>query len=131
MIVTRMDGPEDLHEAEKQNPTWADIEAAIRRLDGETCTLVCLGIGEPPVPHMAIGGGTAAKYIVYHTQDNRTFYNLINPEPAAGRCLLKAGGQFGDYELRLCVGLKEALRAARTYAQTGQSDATLTWERQG
>jgi len=131
MIVTRMDGPEDINGTEKQNLTWADIETAIRRLDGETCTLVCLGIGEPLVPHMAIGGGKAGKYIVYCTEDNRTFYNLIDSAAAAGKCLLKAGGQFGDYEIKLCVGFDEALRAARTYAMTGQNDATLTWEKQG
>jgi hypothetical protein len=130
MIVTRMDGPEDSDPTEKRNPTWEDIESAIRRLDGETCTLVCLGIGEPPVPHMAIGGGKGGKYIVYSTRDNRCFYNLMNPQAAPGKCLLKAGGQDGDYDARQCVSLTDALRAAKTYAETGQIDPSLTWERQ-
>jgi len=131
MIVTRMDDPEDSDPREKQNPTWGDIEAAVRLLDGRTRTLVCVGIGDPPVPHMAIGGGEGGKYIVYSTPDNRTFQTLINPQAPRGKCLLKAGGHFGEYELRQCVNLTDALRAARTYAETGEVDPELLWETRG
>jgi hypothetical protein len=129
LVVTRMDGPDDSDPTELENPGWSDIETAIRRLDGDTCSLVILGIGEAEAPHMAIGGGEGGKYIVYTTPDNLTFHKLINPQASAGKCLLVAGGQRGDYELKLCVTLSEALRAARTYAETGQHDPTLPWEK--
>lgn len=87
-----------------------------------------LGIGPPPVPHMAIGGGDSGRYIVYATPDNLTFYKLINPQAPSGRCSLVAGGQRADYELRLCVGLQEALRAAKVYAETGRHDPALKWD---
>lgn len=32
--------------------------------------------------------------------------------------MLKAGGQFGDYNLKMCVSLTQVLPAAKTYAQT-------------
>jgi hypothetical protein len=65
---------------------------------------------------------------VYATVDNEVFHTLVNPEAPLGKRLLKVGGQFGDYGLKICVGLAEAMRAARTYAETGQTDASLTWE---
>lgn len=130
LAATRLGGPVDSDPAELQNPTWLDIEAAIRRLDGDTCSLVTLGIGPSPVPHMAIGGGEAGKYIVYTTPDNLSFHTLINPQAPPGKCHLVAGGQRGDYDLKICVSLSEALRAARAYAETGAHDPALTWETQ-
>jgi hypothetical protein len=128
LVVTRMDGPKDSDQSELKNPRWSDIESAVRRLDGNSCSLLILGIGKTPVPHMAIGGGEAGKYIVYVTTDNLTFTNLINLAAAQGRFSLVAGGQRGEYDLRLCVSLSDALRAAKHYAETGRTDPTLTWE---
>ena len=126
LAVNRLDGPEDRNATELDNPSWDEIEKAIRRLDGERCSLVILGIGDP-VPHMGIGGGGEGKYIVYTTRDNMHFHTLINPSAPAGKCMLVAGGQLGDYEQKKCVSLREALQAAKTYAETGQIDSGLTW----
>jgi len=98
MMVTRMDGPNDSEPVEQQNPNWADVETAIRRLDGDTCTLVCLGIGEASVPHMSVGGGEGGQYVVYCTPDNRTFYNVINQGAPPGKVMLMADGHLGDYD---------------------------------
>src|SRR2546430_14041984 len=54
--VRYMDGPKDRVPELRDNPTWQDIEAGIRRLDGHSCSVLVLGIGTP-VPHMGIGGG--------------------------------------------------------------------------
>lgn len=64
------------------------------------------------------------------TPDNRTFHNLINPQASAGKCPLNVGGQIGDYDAKMCVSLNDALRSAKTYAETGQTEATLVWEKQ-
>ena len=127
LVVNRMDGPEDSDSGQIKNPTWERIETAIRRLDGERCTLLILGVGDP-VPHMGIGGGEDGKYIVYATPDNMSFHTLVNPSAPPGKCMLTAGGQAGDYDLKRCVSLREVLLAAKTYAETGQTDAGLTWE---
>lgn len=125
LVVTRMDGPDGFSQTE--HPNWVDIENAIRRLDGEDCSLLILGIGDP-VPHMGIGGGEDGLYIVYTTTDNMIFYTLTNPQARSGKPLLVAGGQRGDYDNRVCVGLREVLLAAKTYALTGQNEATLVWK---
>jgi len=129
LAVTRMEGPEDRDPAELENPAWADIEDAIRRLDGKTCSLLILGIGEPPVPHMAIGGGERGQYIVYATTDNVAFHKLINPQAPPGKCLLVAGGQRGNYDRELCITMAEVLRAARRYAERGELDPALSWKK--
>ncbi len=123
-----MDGPDNSDGAELLNPTWADIETAIRRLDADQCSLVILGIGEPPAPHLAICGGNG-KYLVYATEDNVTFHKLVNPNADEGKFDLVAAGQMGSYPVRWCVGLEEALRAAKTYAENGSLDGSLNWER--
>jgi hypothetical protein len=130
LVVTRMDGPEDHALELLDNPTWQDIEVAIRRLDGDSCSLLSLGFDDP-VPHMGIGGGEDGKYIVYATADNWVFHNLIHPQAPPGKSLLVAGGQRGAYANKQCVGLPEVLRAAKTYAESGQLDSSLVWEKQG
>ena len=127
LIVTRMDGP-DASDASTENPSWSEIESAIRSLDGKRRTLLILGVGDP-TPHMGIGGGGDGKYIVYVTPDNLTFDTLIHPDAPPGKCLLVAGGQLGDYENRICVTLSETLAAANTYATTGGLESSLVWER--
>jgi immunity protein Imm1 of predicted polymorphic toxin system len=127
LAVKRLDGPDDLDSSERLNPSWNDIETAIRGLDGQTRTMVVLGIGNP-VPHMGIGGGTNGQYILYETPDNLTFHNLINPNADQSKVRLIAGGQESEYRAKLCVGLAEVLRAAKSYAESGQLDPTLNWE---
>lgn len=123
-----MDGPEDSDLTTKQHPSWKEIEAAIRRLDGKSCSLVVIALSDAEAPHMAIGGGGNGRYLVYGTQDNMTFHNLINPAAPTGKCSLVAGGQRGEYAQKHCVSLPDALRAAKTYAETGEYDTALMWE---
>lgn len=78
---------------------------------------------------MAIGGGEEGKFIVYTTSDNLIFYNLLDPEAPAGKLSMVAGGQQGEYDLKNSVDLTTALRAAKTYAESGQNDGALRWER--
>lgn len=129
LIVQRLAGPEDNSGTERLNPSWEEIEQAIRQLDGDRRTLFTLGLSDPPVPHMSIGGGGCGLYIIYATEDNLTFNTLVNPDSPPGKCTLIAGGQPGRYDRKLCVELKSALRAARTYAETGKCDSELVWQR--
>ena len=125
LFVTRMDGPEDRHPAELKHPTWTDIEASILRLDGDSCSLLILGVGPPPAPHMAIGGGDQGRYIVYVTPDNLVFHTLFNLQGPQGKCLVVAGGQQGEYDLEICVGLGEALAPPKLTPNRGNS--TVAW----
>jgi hypothetical protein len=109
------------------SPSWPKIESAIRSLDGIQSTLITLG-GEGPT-HLAIGGGTEGQYVVYMTPDNLNYYNLIVPSKPYQPVYLMAGGQLGQYPARQCVDLDTVLLAAKTFAQKGQLEELVCWER--
>jgi hypothetical protein len=125
--ITYLCGPKDTDQRELTNPSWPDIENAIRQLNGNDRSLVSFRSGIP-VPHMAIGGGSNGKYIVYATHDNITFYTMAGADKTAGKVIFVAGGQPGDYPIRNCVSLESALRAAKVYAEEGRVDSNFEWD---
>ncbi len=113
---------------EIENPSWSDIADAIKALDGNTRTMINLGIGGQA--HMTIGGGTAGEYVVYATFDNACFHNLLNPTKLSSKekVSLVAGGQLGEYPERLCVPLELVLEAAKAFSDSGVLASGATWE---
>jgi Immunity protein Imm1 len=108
-----------------ENPSWSQIETAIRELDGESKTLITLGIDEDT--YMSIGGG-ANKYIVTVTFDNSNFHVLIDSPKSEQIQTLVVGGQNGNYSANQCVDLLHCLLAARTFTESGKLDTLLTWQ---
>ncbi|MCM0592561.1 MAG: Imm1 family immunity protein [Gloeotrichia echinulata DEX184] len=108
-----------------ENPNWSQIEKAIRELDGESQTLITLGINEDS--YMSIGGGTN-QYVVTVTFDNLDFYILIDSTKSEQIQTLVVGGQRGNYPANQCVDLLRCLLAARTFTESGKLDELLTWE---
>jgi Immunity protein Imm1 len=108
-----------------ENPSWNQVEKAIRELDGEHQTLVTLGVNEDT--YMSIGGGEN-KYIVTVTFDNFNFYILIDSTKSEQIEKLVVGGQKGNYPATQCVDLLRCLLAARTFTELGKLDDLLTWE---
>jgi Immunity protein Imm1 len=109
-----------------ENPTWSQIEQAIRKLDGKSKTLVTLGADDEY--YMSIGGGEFGKYIVNVTFDNVSFYNLVEPSKPDAREKLVVGGQAGNYSAKMCVNLDTALLAAQTFTISGELEISLSWE---
>ena len=104
---------------------WPEIETAIKELDGQRKTLVTLEAdGET---HMAIGGGTD-NYVVYLTFDNETFHYLVNPSNLDTDKSLTVGGQEGVYPAKLCIGIDAVLKAAKTFAELGTMEKSVTWK---
>jgi len=110
---------------EVSNPSWSQIEVAIRSLDGARNSLIVIAIGDP-VPHMAIGGGLH-RYILYATFDNLVFSTLADPSVGPGTVELVAG-QRGKYSARNVVSLDSVLQGAKEFAATGVLDPGLTWD---
>ena len=110
-------------------PTWEQIETAIRELDGYQKTLVTLGANDDT--YMAIGGGKARKYIAYITFDNLSFYNLVDSSKSDDLEALVVGGQAGDYPTKMCVNWKTALKAAKTFTESGKLEQSVDWEKDG
>jgi immunity protein Imm1 of predicted polymorphic toxin system len=116
------------------NPSWADVERAISALDakGETLVILAPASGERDRPadcHMAVGGGLGGRFVVYMTEDNLHFWNLIDPVRQGDQRSLRVliGGQEGEYREEQFVSLDQALRAARHYMEGGGRDPELVW----
>jgi hypothetical protein len=108
------------------NPSWEEIEAAIRQLDGKHKTEVSIaGSGEA---HMSITGGNGV-YLVDGTPNNDFFYSLRNPTGSSDENVkVVSGGQLVTVSLDKAVPLSIALKAARAFADRGEFDDALVWQ---
>jgi hypothetical protein len=121
-------GTEDTQAEAVTDPDWAEIETAIKQLDGKKFTLVTLNVGDE-VPSMTIGGGANGIYVVHVTFDNSAFYSLLNPSGTERKISLIVGAQRGEFEEKECVSLDMVLRVAKHFYETGQMDKNLSWDK--
>jgi Immunity protein Imm1 len=106
-------------------PSWTDIEAAVKNLDGKKFTMVTVeGTGGA---HLTIGGGTSGKYVVYATFDRIQFFTLATHGKGETKVPLFVGGQEGEYPENIVVDSTLALAAAKSFADFGRLDSNLFW----
>jgi hypothetical protein len=114
------------HDEVVDQPDVATVESTIRRLDGDRTTEVCIEADDQS--YLILGGG-AGRYVGFISRNENEMHNLItptgSPEPSIELC---AGGQTGFFAERQLVDLATALRAARTFAERGELDQSVTWE---
>ena len=78
---------------------------------------------------MGIGGGNNGLYtVMIDSPEYGAAQNLVDPSKSEKEVTLVVGGQSSGYPERMCVDLFRALQAARTFAETGQVDGSLSWE---
>ena len=113
------------HEA--PDPTWEEIEKGIRALNNRDVNDVYLyADAENDEEFLCIGGGDG-RYVVTGAYEE-SFPTVVDPE-RGGEELLVVGGQEGSYPSRMIVSLDVALRAARSYFESGTfGGGGLTWE---
>ena len=113
-------------EWQTDNPSAADFEQALLRLDAKEYTMMTVA-GDDET-HLTIGGG-GGRYVVYATFDNENFWNLMRRDPIDGTVLLNAGGQEGDFPAARVVGLEQARAAGRVFLDYRQLDPSQEWEK--
>jgi hypothetical protein len=113
------------------NPCWDDIERAIRRLDGDRRSTVLLGngptVGDAGGHCLGIGGGGDGFYFCSLQEDEGEFV-LTDPSRPTETTRRMLVGQASDHSERQCVDLAMVLKAARTFAESGQRDRSLVWD---
>ncbi|WP_163831147.1 Imm1 family immunity protein [Spartinivicinus ruber] len=108
---------------ELQNPSWIDVEQAIKALNGQNHTEVLLDIGPS---YISVCGGSKGYFVYIYTEDER---NLILEEGQkfSGLIELVTAGNSCDYPAKQVVALDHALAAAKTFYAKGIADPKFSW----
>jgi hypothetical protein len=114
-----------LPEVEIDAPSWGDIEAAIRALDGKTKNQVFL-IVEEETHLMGIGGGEGGIYTCdAQLPDGR--YMLTDPSKSDSETVSVSDGQAVDYVKSHTAELDMVLDAARWFFEHGTTSPSQSW----
>jgi len=107
--------------AELSDPTWEQVEDAIRDLDECSHNDLYLHPDASKLEtYLAVGGGSG-RYLVTGSIDNDRFPTAVKAvERDVRHELLVVGGQAGDYPRNWILDLDSALRAARSFFETGE-----------
>jgi hypothetical protein len=78
---------------------------------------------------MGIGGSAQDALIVFITEDNLTFWNLVDPERTGDDEIVRLyiGGQDGEFRRSQLARAEHAIRAAHEYFLTGTRASDLVW----
>ena len=117
-------------EREVRQPSWADVEDAIRALNGRDLNDLYLNLGDPA--WMGIGGGDG-KYLVSATfsrgtNDESHFVAYDRTRADQPPVDIVVGGQLSDYPAHQIVDLSRALAAARAFVESGTRSGGIEWE---
>lgn len=107
-----------------ESPDWSDIQAAISQLDQRAFTNVGLQQGDGTV--LLIGGGSGRYTVSMMWPDDRSV-SLCDPLRRQEPVELVTGGVVGLVDGDLIVDEQRAVRAARTFIETGAPDHELDW----
>ena len=108
------------------HPNLEQIETAIRLMNGSNRSYVGIR-GIDLDTHLMIGGGLDGQYVVSATLPNDRIFTALSTDKKCGRVSMIAGGQPGEFDAGICVKLEVALRAARTFAESGGVEKSIKW----
>jgi hypothetical protein len=129
LTVSEWDGT-DVRNQIVMNPTWDQVEAAVRRLDNACFNDLYL---QPDAAnseiYLCVGGGSG-RYVLAGVLAGDRFPTLIDHDrPAEPAELIRVGGQEGDYPANVVHDLEVTLTAVRAFWATGRFDGSgLRWE---
>lgn len=115
-------------EKEQYNPSWPDIESAIRRLDGVHRSIVIIGKDDPEIDFMGIGGGANGLYRCFVVTAEGNEVTLLNPDESSDQIIDIFMGQRTKVLAKECLHLSVVLAAAQSYAQNSQMNPALLWQ---
>lgn len=107
-----------------KNPTWEEIETAIKALDQKKRTQIV--IQREDSSNISVGGGNGRYYVCITTSDER-FLILKQEKKGKGKKQLVVGGQVGNYPTETIVTITLVLKAVETFHKTGKIEKTLNW----
>ncbi len=119
----------DRRELSVLEPSWAQIETAVRALNNHNLNDIYLTpLQSDPGTFLAIGGGDG-RYLVTGAIGGKSFPTFVTrPSLDYSMVPLVVGGQLGEYPARWVVTLDRALSVARSFFDAGGFDCGVSWE---
>jgi hypothetical protein len=113
-----------------KSPTWAQVENALCRMNGNERSYVALKPSEDPGDDriMVIGGGEADKYVCFYYDGDE--YNLVDLSVKPGTAVAILMGQTSMRDQSELVDRRSVLIAAKAFLETGALASELTWRKQ-
>jgi hypothetical protein len=117
------------HDTEIKNPSWPDVESAVRALNNREFNDVYLYPDESkPETYLCIGGG-GGSYVATGSVESEYFPTLVDKKrPAEPELPLVVGGQKGTYPGNWVVDLQCVLMAAKSFYDVGGFISEIDWE---
>jgi hypothetical protein len=106
------------------DPTWEQIEACIRRLDGERFTEVSLNDGD--MSGIMITGGFDGRLMCERLHPDRNWL-LIDPDKSDRVQVEILVNGPKDFPEQYIVDPDTVIRATKTFFETGERDERFTW----
>lgn len=121
-----------------KNPTWPQIESAIRQLDKFCFPFIWLHLtdNEEDTPQFEVMGGKGEYWIAGSNElyQQRRYFNAdqdeYNPENNSDGLVTvwESDQGFSDYGVFICLSLDTVLQAAKYFYEYGELDPKITWE---
>ena len=111
------------NDTEIENPTWEQVEKAIKSLDADQHTMVIL---TSDTQSLIIGGGQG-QYIITVLFGDDNHVSARRKSPIVGDIELNIGGQTGFYSKRLVLDFALAIHVVMIFWQKEILDPNLEW----
>ncbi|HXW64485.1 MAG TPA: Imm1 family immunity protein [Burkholderiaceae bacterium] len=112
-----------------KNPSWQDVDSAVRQLDNGSGSDVYLKpLGAPAEVFLGVGGH-AGHYVVCGT-DARGRNPVLRNDVATDQTMvqLSVGGQLGEFPATFVVSLEQPLLAVRSFYEAGGFECGVAWD---
>jgi hypothetical protein len=116
------------------DPTWEEIEQAIRQLDRNRFPLVVLHFddwqpGEPARYYLSVGGGRGLYLVEFGSpEDHLICVDPAQPQTDERQAFIESGQQSWWERRDMLDDIKFVLRVVRRVAETGKPDPSAHWQ---
>jgi hypothetical protein len=109
------------------NPSWIEVEAAIRRLDRNNWQEAYLFPAEDATTWLGICGGDD-KFIATGLKEGAAFPTFVGSPGSTGLCMATVGGQEGGYPASWIATLDQTLKVAQAFYSSGGFECGIQWQ---
>jgi len=108
------------------NPTWDQIEASLRKLDGLNFSYIQLSPSKNNEEFLVLGGGKDGKYLCFYYYMNES-YCVFNPLETCNEKVEINIGKVSERNKNELINIDMVLSISKIYSQNGKRDDSVNW----